>query len=70
MSAVRYRVEKSNGVWSLTAVDSARSIICTGDRDALVSLAESIVKDVGGEVQIDSLDDGPEAVIRHRGNPG
>ena len=64
---VRYRVERHGDEWHLVSEDSERSVVKTGDRDALIDLAEANVKDVGGEVLVDSYHDGPEAVIRHHG---
>jgi hypothetical protein len=67
---VHYRVERNGDQWQLVSDDPDRSIVKTGDRDSLVDFAESVVKDVGGEVIVDSYHDGPEAVIRHHGREG
>lgn len=63
--SVRYRVEKRADPWHLTSGDTGESIFRTDDRDALVSLAEAIVKDVGGEFIVQRHVNSTEAVIRH-----
>jgi hypothetical protein len=65
--SVRYCIEKQGDQWHLKSIESGQLIMFAQDRDELVLVAESIVRDVGGEVVVQSHDDGTEAVIRHRG---
>ena len=65
--AVLYRVARHGQEWHLVADDTDRSVLKAGDREALVDLAEAIVRDVGGEIVVEGFHDGPEAVIRHPG---
>ena len=67
---VRYRIVRRGDWWFLSSDESGHSVFCAHDRDELISLAESTVKDVGGELTIDSPDDGAEAVLRHSGRRG